>query len=94
MESSVPRSTTPALPLYVYIMGFASFGPRIGTFPTFPGSRPSIRSSKLCDLAIIEEEDDYVYGYGIHTGTSKDSDDNRIVKLQGRRLVDDGPLET
>lgn len=35
-----------------------------------------------------------MYGYGIHTGTSKDSDDNRIVKLQGRRLVDDGPLET
>lgn len=35
-----------------------------------------------------------MYGYGIHAGTSKDSDDNRIVKLQGRRLVDEGPLET
>ena len=35
-----------------------------------------------------------MYGYGIHTGTSKDSDDNRVVKLQGRRLVDEGPLET
>lgn len=35
-----------------------------------------------------------MYGYGINAGTSSDGDYNRVVKLQGRRLLDDGALES
>lgn len=35
-----------------------------------------------------------MYGYGIDAGVSDDGHSNRIIKLQGRRLLDGGPLRT
>ena len=34
-----------------------------------------------------------MFGYGIQAGSSGDGDANHVIKLQGKRLVDDGPLE-
>lgn len=34
-----------------------------------------------------------MFGYGIQAGSSGDGDANHVIKLQGKRLIDDGPLE-
>lgn len=34
-----------------------------------------------------------MYGYGIDASTTDDGSSNRVIKLQGRRLLDSGPIE-